>query len=362
MQHHKLRLIHQNDPTQALNQALAAHDDGDVPLLVDPRAPVAPELAASRMPAGADWAVLTSGTTGAPKIVVRTHASWQAACDPLNTELGLAPGDGLWLPVHQVSSMALFSAVWARHSGLTLMIPTKDDPGLTRAAVGHVTPRWLETLVQYLAAGVETTLHTVLVGGDRIPAHLVARARQFGLRVVPYCGASELSFVAWDTDGTGLRAFPGVDTVIVDDLLWVASPQIALDVVGGTLHTRMVDGTRWATVGDRARKTVDGVLTLLGRADGAIMTAGATVIPAHVEAVLNEHPEVTASLVLGQPDAVLGQRVTAWIETTTITLAELRTWARERLPAAARPVQWYRVDQLPRTASGKIRRVAPEEP
>lgn len=352
-----LCLIESHDAATALAAALRARADGGVPLITDPRAPSRPDPDL-QLPDTVAWAALTSGTTGDPKIVVRTEASWSVAFGHLNRELGLTAGQGLWLPVHQVSSIALFTAAWAEASGLRLIVPEAGRPGLDSAIAAHVTPTWLSHLLDLLDGGQPSTVRTVLVGGDSLAPHLLNRARAAGLRVVPYAGAAELSLVAWDT-GRGLRAFPEVNTQIVNGELWVASPQLALDVIGGTLRTQVCDGLRWATVGDRVTE-VDGVLEFLGRADGAILTAGATVLPADVETEINRHPSVRASLVLGRPDAVLGQRVIAWVETDAEPQV-LRDWARRRLPKAARPVQIHRVERLARTASGKIRRVAPEE-
>lgn len=358
-EHHvQLTLIDTPGAADALAEALAVHQAGGVPLIVDPRAPISPEILDTELPEETTWAALTSGTTGAPKIVLRSAASWQVAFDPLNTELGLNPGDGLWMPVHQVSSMALFSAAWADASDLELVIPRQGDPGLSRAVAAHVTPAWLSHLLGLLEAGQPSTVHTVLVGGDRLPPELKSRAQAHGLRVITYAGAAELSFVAWDRGG-GLRAFPGVSTRIINAHLWVASPQTALDVLGGTLQCETMNGRQWVTVGDGAAEH-DGVLELRGRADGAIITAGATVLPADVEAVIDQHPEVRANLVLGLPDNNLGQRTAAWFEGEA-SIAALRGWVRSRLPKAARPVQWHRVEALARTASGKIRRVVPED-
>lgn len=325
-----LSVVDAPDAQDALTQALGIRAADGVPLIIDARAPIAHELLSAPLADTAAWAALTSGTTGAPKIVVRSASSWQAAFEPLNAQLGLAAGDGLWMPVHQVSSMALFSAAWASETGLDLVIPQRDEAGLVRAVAAHVTPIWLEHLVQRVAAGEPSTLHTVLVGGDRLDPVLVARAQSLGLRVISYVGAAELSFVAWDTDD-GMRPFPGVSVRIIDDELWVASPQTALDVLGGTLRCQTMDGVDWVTVGDRVTHTPRGTLAFRGRTDGAILTAGATVVPGDVETVLNQHPEVAATLVLGTPDAVLGQRVVAWAEGTA-DISQLRAWVRSRLP------------------------------
>ena len=345
-------------PGDALAQALAVRAGGGVPLIVDSRAPIAQDLLRAELPETAAWAALTSGTTGAPKIVVRSAHSWRVAFEPLNAQLGLKDGDGLWMPVHQVSSMALFSAAWAQDSRLEFVIPEPGNSGLTCAVAAHVTPSWLEHLVELLESGAASTVQTVLVGGDRLASPLLERAEAVGLRVISYVGAAELSFVAWD-HGDGLRAFPGVATRIVADELWVASPQTAFQVLGGSMRRETVADTEWVTVGDRVVES-NGILEFRDRADGAILTAGATVVPSDVEAVINQHPAVTASLVMGRPDAVLGHRVVAWVEGTAET-AQLRDWVRSRLPKAARPVQWHRVDRLARTVSGKIRRRVPEE-
>lgn len=353
-----LSVIDVPNALDALTQALSIRAEDGVPLITDPRTPVASELLDVSLPDDAAWAALTSGTTGAPKVVVRSAASWRVAFKPLDTQLGLAPGDGLWMPVHQASSIALFSAAWAQESELDLVIPTPEEPGLARALAAHVTPIWLERLVECLEAGEPSTIETVLVGGDRVDPALAARAQAAGLRIVSYVGAAELSLVAWDS-GDGMRPFPGVATKIIDGQLWVAGPHVASHVLGGTLRRATLDGIEWTTVGDQVYETEDGALVFCGRADNAILTAGATVVPADVESVLNEYPEVTASLVLGQPDARLGQRVVAWVEGTP-EIAGLRVWVRSRLPKAAQPVQWHTVDRLDRTVTGKIRRVVPE--
>ena len=75
-------------------------------------------------------------------------------------------------------------------------------------------------------------------------------------------------------------------------------------------------------------------------------------------------PLTSAVLIAGEPDARLGRRVVAWVEPAPgrdpeDVIAALRTAARDRLTPAARPRRWHAVDRLPRTPSGKVRRVPP---
>ena len=110
------------------------------------------------------------------------------------------------------------------------------------------------------------------------------------------------------------------------------------------------------TVGDLGRVDDDGVVWLDGRREDLVISGGVNVYPAEVESVLDAHPDVVESAVFGLPDEEWGQRVVA----AYVGSAEpdaLATWARERLAAAKRPKSLHRVDDLPRTSTGKVRRL-----
>jgi len=110
------------------------------------------------------------------------------------------------------------------------------------------------------------------------------------------------------------------------------------------------------TVGDLGRVDDDGVVWLDGRREDLVISGGVNVYPAEVEAVLDAHPEVVESAVFGVPDEDWGQRVVA-AYVGAVEAADLGTWARERLAAAKRPKSLHRLDDLPRTSTGKVRRL-----
>ena len=110
------------------------------------------------------------------------------------------------------------------------------------------------------------------------------------------------------------------------------------------------------TVGDLGRVDDDGVVWLDGRREDLVISGGVDVHPAEVEAVLDAHPEVVESAVFGVPDDEWGQRVVA-AYVGAADPADLGTWARERLAAAKRPKPVHRLDDLPRTSTGKVRRL-----
>lgn len=110
------------------------------------------------------------------------------------------------------------------------------------------------------------------------------------------------------------------------------------------------------TVGDLGRVDDDGVVWLDGRREDLVISGGVNVYPAEVEAVLDAHPDVVESAVFGVPDQDWGQRVVgAYVGRAGAD--ELAEWARERLGAAKRPKALHRVEDLPRTSTGKVRRL-----
>ena len=370
----RIVLLGDSDPVTLVAAVHAVRADGGIPLVGDERwsesyrRGVTESLASAEPAADAAWATLTSGSTGVPRIVLRTHESWSGSFAPVAALLGVEPGDVLYLPSPPVSSLSLFSIAHAAAAGFALALPRTravSAPDFAVATLFHGTPRALRSVVEILEADAGATrrhrLRAALVGGSDLEPVLRARAERLGLRVVSYYGAAELSFVAADR-GDGLRAFAGVELATREGELWVRSPYRAL----GYLHpderqALRVDAQGWATVGDLAElggvDPADPVLTLHGRRDGAILSASATVVPGDVEAVLRALPGVLDAVVLGVPNAGVGELVAAVIETATDgtapTAAALRRRVADSLTPSHRPRLWFGMPELPRTTTGK---------
>lgn len=365
-----LRPLRGSDHRRVLADALAARAAGEVPLVGDER--WSPEhwetllrsVQRSPLPAGAAWASFTSGSTGRPRAILRSARSWEVSFATVDATLGIQDDDAVLVPVHPVSSMATYAVAHAHHRGLRWSTPAGArlrSADLDGPTVLHGTPVHLQETVELLESGGPTTLRAAFIGGARLGLGLAARARALGLQVVTYFGAAELSLVAVDA-GDGLRPVPEVEVDVRSGTLWVRSEQTALAVLGEGGSFRR-DGS-WATVGDRAFVTSEGILTLQGRVDDAILTGGATVVPADVEAWLESLPAVRAALVLGEPHPRLGHLVTACVEPTQEAALDARVLteaARSGLSPAQRPRKWRLVAELPRTPSGKVRRLGADE-
>jgi bile acid-coenzyme A ligase len=127
--------------------------------------------------------------------------------------------------------------------------------------------------------------------------------------------------------------------------------------VGATARTR---SGGWESLGDMGWLDEDGYLYLGDRLQDMILTGGANVYPAEVEAALQEHPAVRSVAVIGLPDADLGNVVHAIVEAApeTVSVAELLSFAAERIARYKVPRSVEYTDEPLRDEAGKLRRSA----
>ena len=118
-------------------------------------------------------------------------------------------------------------------------------------------------------------------------------------------------------------------------------------------------GGRWLATGDVGSLDDEGYLFLLDRKKDVILRGGYTVYPRQVEEALLEHPSVREAVVVGVPHTTLGEEVAALVVLSdACDPEELKRFARERVAAYAYPRLVAVVDDLPRTATGKVLRRA----
>ncbi|KAA0923182.1 AMP-binding protein [Rhodococcus sp. ANT_H53B] len=319
---------------EALICVFAAARQGSAVRVEDPAA--RPERPAHIDP-DAFLLVATSGSTGRPKPLARTAASWVDSFPEFTDISGIRPTDTVLItgPLH--ATMHLFAAVHALWLGACVT----DDPA--QATAVHAVPAVLRDTVRRMphariavAAGA---------GLDDAAAQTISAQ---SVRLVEYYGSAELSLVAARVVGeqSPLRLLRDVEARTEDGYLFVRSPYAAL-------------GARdWFGVGDLAELNGSELL-VHGRGDAAINVGGTTVIAEDVENILTGLDGVRAAAAIGIPHAVLGETVSAVIELDgTRDLDLVRADARAIMAKEALPRRWTVVQQLPRTASGKIARRA----
>jgi acyl-CoA synthetase (AMP-forming)/AMP-acid ligase II len=361
-------LVRATTAPDALIRALEIRAHGGAPAIGDDRwstqlaASLEADLAAAEIPADAAWATFTSGSTARPRVVVRSESSWSGSHAAVSELLALTPDDVVYAPAPLVSSLSLFAAIHALSEGADIRVPVGHSlaaSDLADATILHSTPFALDLALDAIEGGAPHSLRVALIGGARVAESLGDRARRARIDIIAYYGAAELSFVAVDI-GDGLQPFPGVEIALRDGTVWVRSDFIASGYLASDSGPFAVDAAGWATVGDQATYDSTGRLVLGGRADGAILTAAATVIPEDVEHTLRGAPGVRDVLVLGVEHPRMGALVVAVIESTAAPAdaRALREYAAATLSLPQRPRAWYWTAELARTASGKLDRAA----
>jgi acetyl-CoA synthetase len=166
-------------------------------------------------------------------------------------------------------------------------------------------------------------------------------------------------------DGAGRLAADGVEGQLALRPGW---PSMFRAYLGQEARYRAAFAGGWYVSGDVARRDRDGYFWFVGRSDDVIKSAGHLIGPFEVESALMEHPAVGEAGVVGLPDPVAGEVVTAFVALrpgvapSDALARELRGFARTRLGAAIAPRTVRFRDALPHTRSGKtMRRVLRDE-
>ena len=307
--------------------------------------------------------VPTSGSTGEPKGAMLTATALRFSAQATHDRLG---GPGQWLlalPVTHVAGITvLVRSLQARTRPEVIDLYGGFDVDAFVTATARLAPgvRHYTSLVptqlrRLLAAGAELSAYdAVLVGGAALSPDLREQARAAGVRVVTTYGMTE-TCGGCAYDGTALD---GIDLSIgADGRVVVGGPVV---FVGYRLRpdlttAALVDGRH--VTQDLGSWSADGRLEVRGRADDVILSGGVTVAAAMVERVLTGHPDVAVCAVVAVPDPEWGERVVAVVQPTvpdrSPTLADLRTFAADRLEPAALPREVVVLGLLPVLASGK---------
>jgi O-succinylbenzoic acid--CoA ligase len=335
-----------------------AWDDGDAVLPIDPRLPPAARtavLAAARpdepVDPGDALVVATSGTTGEPKAAVLTHTAVRASAVATSRALEVDPTIDRWLcclPLSHVGGLSVVTRAIVTGTPLTVHEGFDAAAVLQAAAEGCTLTSLVPTALQRVDP---YRFRAILLGGQAPPADRPPH-------VIATYGMTETgSGVVYDG-----RPLDGVEVRIRDGEVHLRGPMLLRAYRDGT-DPKGDDG--WLPTGDLGELR-DGILHVHGRRGDLIITGGENVWPTAVERALAGHGGIVEVAVVGRADPEWGQRVVAVVvpadPAAPPTLDELRDHVKQRLPAYAAPTVLRLVAELPRTASGKVRRVDLSDP
>lgn len=340
----------------------------------------------------------TSGTTAEPKAALLRHRHLMAYLLGA-VEYASAQEDETVLisvPPYHIAGMAnllsnLFAGrrlVYLENFSAAGWLQRAREASATHAMV---VPTMLARIVDALDAGEEPprSLRSLSYGGSRTSPSVLERA----LRALPDTGfvnaygltetASTIALLGPDDHRAALASddplvrrrlssagqlLPMVEAEIRDDdgrvlkhgevgILYLRGEQIAGEYSSGSL----LDEDGWFCTRDHAFIDDDGYLFIEGRADDTIIRGGENIAPAEIEDALTAHPSVADACVLGIPDEEWGQRIVAAVVLrpgSTVSAVELREFVAGRIRSSRTPERIDVVDDLPRTATGKVVRRA----
>ncbi len=338
----------------------------------------------------------TSGTTREPKAVLHAHAyCYSHKFTGLNW-LDLKPSDVHWTTSDTGWAKAAYGVLFGPWmNGITVFMyngrfePKKElellqRHGVTTFCAPPTEYRMLvkEDLSKYRLPKLR---HCTAAGEPLNPEVIEVWRRDFGLTIADGYGQTETIIVACNMPGMEIRPgsmgrpFPGHDVRIVDEDLNECKTgeagQIAVRVKPDKPPSIMVEywknpeenaavfrGDYYLT-GDQAYRDADGYLWFVGRADDVINSAGYRIGPFEVESALLEHPAVMESAVVASPDPERGHIVKAFVRLKPGVAGNeaLTRELQEHCKRVTAPYKYPReiefVADLPKTVSGKIRRV-----
>ena len=335
--------------------------------------------------------IATSGSTGAPKGVLLSHANCHWTNESLASRVPLGPDDRVLqaLPQFHVGGWNV-QPLLAWRSGARVVLEDGFEP---ERVLQLIDAKRVSTMMGvptiYLALSQSesfahsdlSSLREVVVGGAVMPFGLAARWAARGVRVYQGYGLTEAGpnvcclrpEEAADHPGSVGRAYPHVEVALYDVAaggfiegegrgeLCVRGPNVFAGYVADPAATATAFVHGWLRSGDVAERDAEGYYRIVGRIKEMYVSGGENVYPGEVERVLGAYPGVLDAAVLARADERWGEVGEAYLvleDPTTLDEASLRGHCRGALAGYKVPVAFHVVHELPRTAVGKLDRVA----
>ncbi len=331
----------------------------------------------------------TSGTTGKPKAAMHRHVDIRFVAENYGQRvLGMTAADRC------LSVAKLFFAYGIGNSmffplavGATALLePARPSPALfaERAAADGATvlfgtPSFFGPLLASdVADEAFATVRQGVSAGEALPPRMYhGMLERFGVEVLDGIGSTEMLHIFISNragrvhPGSSGTPVPGYSVEIRDEQgrpiegvdepgeLYVRGESAATGYWCRAATTRQVFLGEWLRTGDTYVRNADGTLTCLGRANDMLKAGGIWVSPSEVENRLLEHPDVAEVVVVAVPDSDdLDKPVACVVPApgTRVDADALIGWCREGLASFKRPRAVVEMAELPKTATGKIRR------
>ena len=325
----------------------------------------------------------TSGTTGKPKGAERSMGGTAGlgSLIGLLEKVPLRRSDVFYLapPLFHQFAQGMMAAGLVL--GTTIVLRRKFDAEdflqnavVTRATAAALLPVMLKRIADLEGPVPVPPLRVVIASGSALPPALRDRAeRRLGDIIYDLYGSTEVGFATIATPrdhalkpGSVGQAGRATQLIIVDDdgnevapgevgRIHVRSDFAFEGYTGAGIEESVIDGA--IAIGDLGYLDEDGYLFVTGRDDDMIVSGGENIYPSEVEGVLEAHPDLTDSAVVGADDEEFGQVLHAYVVTrdgADVSAKDVTAFVKERLSRYKAPKKVVFVDELPRNAAGKV--------
>lgn len=329
----------------------------------------------------------TSGTTGRPKGAVLTHGNltWNALNVLVDYDVTSDERALMIAPLFHVASLGM-GALPTLLKGGTLILQDRVDPGAVLEAIerhGITSLSGVPTTFQMLAEDPGwartdlSTLRKLTCGGSSVPMRVIEAYEKRGLSFSSGYGMTETSPGATSLPyrkakehigSSGLAHF-FTDVRVVNEVghsvaagvtgeIEISGPNVMGEYWLRPDATRDSHRGEWMRSGDIGHLDSQGYLTISDRLKDMIISGGENIYPAEIEQLIMEHPEVDSVAVIGVPHERWGEvPLAVVVRRAEIGERDILSGLSGRLAKYKIPRHVVFVDELPRTASGKIRKV-----
>lgn len=329
------------------------------------------------LPLRAGFGLLTSGSTGMPRLALRSESSLLAEGERYVKSLDFSEADRILVSLPLCHAFTFGLALGgAIASGCTLELIPRFIPRAVQRRLREggqsilpLVPASARLLCQTFNDGGEVPQglrHIVVGAGSVTPTLERLILERLGRLPARNYGSTETGATLGTTgqvvpNGVTGAALPGVEVAIAGDsspgALFVRTTELFL----GYLTPEGIDMSRvspdgWYSTGDLASCDKQGWVTVIGRLGDSLRRGGRFIYPAEVQQALASHPDITYALILGSRDEHGEDVVEAHVEVFAgkqLDINELRKYLEKRIEAYKMPTSWYFYDIIPRTSGGK---------
>jgi len=335
----------------------------------------------------------SSGTTGFPKGAMHLQHDMLVAADLYARDtLGLLESDVSFSVAKLFFAYGLGNGLYfpLRMGATTILLPDRPTPD----RVFKVIDRYQPTVFYGVPTSYAAMLHIAqtqglrslgrvrvcVSAGEPLPKHLYEKwLDQFGVEIIDGIGSTEILHIFISNrpgravPGSTGQVVPGYEARILDDggfpttagqigTLWIKGDSIATGYWGKHESTKDTFCGQWINTHDKFLMDEDGYFWYAGRTDDMIKVSGQAVWPSEVESVLQSHPAVLESGVVGvaDPDGLIKPVAYVVLKDSAPRTPELAHALQEYVKSHTAPHKYPRavvfVDMLPKTATGKIQR------